>query len=55
MSLQHEIERATALLSQGKALDSAAVCGAILAREPRNAVAAHLMGLALKDSGDWAQ
>jgi len=55
MIVQREIERATALLSQGKALDSAAVCGAILAREPNNAIAAHLMGLALKDTGDWAQ
>ena len=55
MTEQPEIERATALLSQGKARDSAAVCGAILAREPRNAIAAHLMGLALKDAGDWAQ
>ena len=55
MIVQREIERATALLSQGKALDSVAVCGAILAREPKNAIAAHLMGLALKDTGDWAQ
>jgi Flp pilus assembly protein TadD len=55
MSVQREIERATTLLSQGRAVDSAAVCGAILAREPRNAIAAHLMGLALKDTGDWAQ
>ena len=55
MSVLHEIERATTLLSQGKALESIAICGAILAREPRNAIAAHLLGLALKDNGDWAQ
>ena len=55
MSVQQEIERATTLLSQGKPLESIAICGAILAREPRNATAAHLLGLALKDSGDWAQ
>ena len=38
-----------------KPLESVALCGAILAREPRHAVAAHLLGLALKDTGDWAQ
>jgi Flp pilus assembly protein TadD len=55
MSVQQELERATLLLSQGKPLESVALCGAILAREPRHAVAAHLLGLALKDTGDWAQ
>jgi Flp pilus assembly protein TadD len=55
MSSQPAIERAAALLSEGKHLDSAAVCGAILAREPRNSAAAHLMGLALKGTGDLAQ
>jgi len=55
MSVLNEIERATKLLSQGKPLESIAICGTILAQEPRNAIAAHLLGLALKDSGDWAQ
>ena len=49
------LERATALLQRGQPLASAAICGAILAREPRNAIAAHLLGLALKDTGDWEQ
>jgi len=50
-----ELERASRLLREGKPLDSAAACGAILARQPKNAVAAHLLGLALKDTGDWTQ
>src|SRR5579883_1969654 len=49
------LERATTLLRSGQPLAAAAVCGAILAREPANAVAAQLMGLALKDTGDWAE
>lgn len=49
------LERASALVRGGEPLAGAAVCGTILAREPRNAVAAHLLGLALKDSGDWQQ
>lgn len=49
------LERAGNLLSAGDPAASAALCGAILAREPRNAIAAHLLGLALKDTGDWAQ
>lgn len=55
MSSQQGIERAAALLREGKHLDSVALCGAILAREPRNASAAHLMGLALKGTGDLEQ
>jgi Tfp pilus assembly protein PilF len=55
VSSQRALERAAALLSEGKPLDSAATCGAILAREPRNATAAHLLGLALKGTGDLAQ
>lgn len=51
----NDLDRATALLKAGKPADAAAVLGAILAREPRHAVAAHLLGLALKDTGDWAQ
>ena len=49
------IERATTLLRSAQPLAAAAVCGAILAREPRNAIAAQLMGLALKDTGDWVE
>lgn len=49
------LARAAELLRRGEPLGAAAACGAILAREPRNAIAAHLLGLALKDTGDWAQ
>jgi Tfp pilus assembly protein PilF len=52
VSVQPEIQRASALLSQGRPLDSAAICDQVLTREPRNAIAAHLLGLALKDAGD---
>jgi Flp pilus assembly protein TadD len=48
-----DIERASELLSAGKAVECAALSGAILAREPKNAIAAHLLGLALKETGDW--
>lgn len=46
------VERAAALLQGAQPLAAAAVCGAILAREPSNAIAAQLLGLALKDAGD---
>ena len=49
------LERATSLLRSAQPLAAAAVCGAILAREPRNAIAAQLLGLALKDTGDWSE
>jgi Flp pilus assembly protein TadD len=49
------LERATSLLRSAQPLAAAAVCGAILAREPANAIAAQLLGLALKDTGDWAE
>lgn len=49
------LERASALLKAGDPVAGAALCAAVLAREPRNAIAAHLLGLALKDTGDWAQ
>ena len=55
MSLQADLDRASALLNRGEAHQSAEICGAILAREPRNAVAAHLLGLALKEIGDLEQ
>ena len=49
------LESATSLLQSAQPLAAAAVCGAILAREPANAIAAQLLGLALKDTGDWAE
>lgn len=55
MSHADTLERASALLRAGDPLAGAALCGAVLAREPRNAIAAHLLGLALKDTGDVAQ
>jgi Tfp pilus assembly protein PilF len=53
MALQEHIARASALLSAGDYGASAALTEAILAQEPRNAIAAHLLGLALKEVGDW--
>jgi len=55
MSDAASLDRATALLREGRPADAAALLGAVLAREPKHAIAAHLMGLALKDTGDWAQ
>lgn len=55
MAHTETLEQATAALQRGEPLAGATICGAILAREPRNAVAAHLLGLALKDTGDWHQ
>jgi Flp pilus assembly protein TadD len=55
MNQSSEIERAATLLRSGKPLESAALCGAILGKEPHHAAAAHLLGLSLKDAGDWAQ
>lgn len=52
MPIQEEIARASALLSGGDFRASATVTRAILAQDPRNSIAAHLLGLALKDSGD---
>lgn len=49
------MERASALLQQGRPAESAAISEAVLARQPRNAVAAHLLGLALKDKGEAMQ
>lgn len=53
--MSEDIDRAAALLQNGNPLEAARLCGAVLGREPRHASAAHLLGLALKDSGDWAQ
>jgi tetratricopeptide (TPR) repeat protein len=55
MAAQSDLERAAGLLSQQKFAECAALCGAIVAAEPRNAVATHLLGLAIKETGDWAQ
>jgi Flp pilus assembly protein TadD len=55
MTEQAEIDRASRALSQGKFPECAAICAAIVARDARNAVATHLLGLAIKESGDWAQ
>lgn len=55
MAHAETLEDASAALKRGEPLAGAAICGAILAREPGNAIAAHLLGLALKDTGDWQQ
>lgn len=55
MTEQTEIERASHALNQGKFPECAAICAAIVARDSGNAVATHLLGLAVKESGDWAQ
>ena len=55
MAVIENIARASALLSAGDYRASAALTGAILAQDPRNAIAAHLLGLALKDAGDWKE
>jgi Flp pilus assembly protein TadD len=52
---QSEIERASNALNQGKFPECAAICAAIVARDASNAVATHLLGLAIKETGDWAQ
>lgn len=55
MASTPRLEQATALLQAGKPEGAAAILGAILAREPQHPLAAHLLGLALKDMGDWEQ
>lgn len=55
MDRQQDLEQASQLLDAGNALGSAAITAAILAREPKNAVAGHLLGLALKETGDLDQ
>ena len=55
MTHAETLERATSLLQKGEPAAAAATCAAILAREPSNAIAAHFLGLALKDTGDWTQ
>lgn len=55
MNAQSELERASTLLNQQKFAQCAALCAGIVARDPRNALATHLLGLAIKETGDWAQ
>ena len=55
MTAQAELERAAGLLAQQKFSECVAVCAAIVAAEPHNAFATHLLGLAIKETGDWAQ
>ena len=50
-----ELDRATQWLNAGKYAECAAICGAIVARDAGNAVATHLLGLAIKETGDWEQ
>jgi Flp pilus assembly protein TadD len=52
---QAQLERASHALGQGRFTECAEICAGIVARNANNAVATHLLGLALKDSGDWAQ
>jgi Flp pilus assembly protein TadD len=55
LNARAELERATRLLNEGKYADCAAICGAIVARDAGNSVATHLLGLAIKETGDWEQ
>jgi Flp pilus assembly protein TadD len=52
---QNQLERATNLFNEGKFAASAAISAAIVARNPAHAAATHLLGLAVKETGDWAQ
>lgn len=55
MDDNRELERASRALNEGKYVECAAICGAIVAQDPRNALATHLLGLAIKETGDWPQ
>ena len=55
MSVESELQRASGALSEGKFSECAAICAAIVSQDGRNAIATHLLGLAIKDSGDLAQ
>ncbi|HXS26445.1 MAG TPA: tetratricopeptide repeat protein [Steroidobacteraceae bacterium] len=55
MDSQRELERASRALTEGKFVECAAICGAIVAQDARNALATHLLGLAIKETGDWPQ
>jgi Flp pilus assembly protein TadD len=52
---QSELERASRLLDAGNWTECAALCAAVVARDAGNAVATHLLGLAIKETGDWSQ
>jgi Flp pilus assembly protein TadD len=43
------------LLDAGNWTECAALCAAVVARDAGNAVATHLLGLAIKETGDWSQ
>jgi len=55
LNAQTELERATRLLNAGKFAECAAICGAIVARDAGNGSATHLLGLAIKETGDLEQ
>lgn len=55
MSSPSELERASRSLGQGHFTECAAICAAIVARDPQDAVATHMLGLAIKETGDWEQ
>ena len=55
MNNPSELERASRSLGQGNFSECAAICAAIVARDPRDAIATHLLGLAIKETGDWEQ
>jgi Flp pilus assembly protein TadD len=55
MSGEPELEHASRLLNAGKYAECAAICAAIVARDAGNALATHLLGLAIKETGDWEQ
>jgi len=55
MDSERELERASRALNEGKFVECAAICGAIVAQDRTNAVATHMLGLAIKETGDWPQ
>jgi len=55
MDTPRQLERATRALNEGKFAECAAICGAIVAQDTSNALATHLLGLAIKETGDLQQ
>ena len=55
MARHQDMESASHLMSQGRFVEAAGICAAVVSREPGNAIATHLLGLALKETGDWLQ
>lgn len=55
MDTQRQLERASRALSEGNSAECAAICAAIVAQDAKNAIATHLLGLAIKETGDWPQ